>query len=115
SSWYKEAIIYELHVRSFYDSDSSGTGDFPGLIEKLDYIQELGVNTLWLLPFCPSPWRDDGYDVCDFVGIHPAYGTTDDFLRFMEACRARDLRVITELVLNHTSDTHPWFERARHS
>jgi maltose alpha-D-glucosyltransferase/alpha-amylase len=113
--WYKDAIIYELHVRSFLDSDGSGTGDFAGLTQKLDYIQELGVTALWLLPFCPSPWRDDGYDVSDYAGIHPAYGCLDDFRAFLEECRRRSLRVITELVLNHTSDTHPWFERARRS
>jgi maltose alpha-D-glucosyltransferase/alpha-amylase len=113
--WYQDAVIYELHVRSFYDNDKSGTGDFAGLIQKLEYIQDLGVTAIWLLPFCPSPWLDDGYDVCDYLGVHPAYGTLDDFRLFVDACKTRSLRVITELVLNHTSNTHPWFERARHS
>jgi maltose alpha-D-glucosyltransferase/alpha-amylase len=113
--WYKQAVIYELHVRSFRDSDGSGTGDFVGLTSKLDYIQDLGVDAIWLLPFSPSPWRDDGYDISDFTGIHPAYGTLDDFRRFLDECKRRSLRVITELVVNHTSDEHPWFQRARSS
>ncbi len=111
--WYKDAIIYELHVRSFYDSNGDGMGDFRGLTEKLDYLQDLGVNTLWLLPFYPSPWRDDGYDISDYRGVHPAYGTIRDFRRFLKAAHARDLKVITELVINHTSNQHSWFERAR--
>jgi maltose alpha-D-glucosyltransferase/alpha-amylase len=113
--WYKEAVIYELHVRSFYDGDGNGSGDFVGLIEKLDYIQGLGVTAIWLLPFCPSPGRDDGYDISDYVGVHSSYGCLDDFRRFLGECKRRDLRVITELVLNHTSDQHPWFQRARRS
>jgi maltose alpha-D-glucosyltransferase / alpha-amylase len=113
--WYQKAVVYELHVRGFHDSDGSGTGDFRGLISKLDYIQSLGVTAIWLLPFCPSPWRDDGYDISDFTGIHPAYGSLEDFQAFLKECKQRDLRVITELVLNHTSDQHPWFERARRS
>jgi maltose alpha-D-glucosyltransferase / alpha-amylase len=111
--WYTRAVIYEVHVRAFFDSDGNGAGDFKGLIEKLDYIQDLGVTAIWLLPFCPSPWRDDGYDVSDMVGIHPSYGCLDDFRLLLKECRKRDLRVITELVLNHTSDEHPWFQRAR--
>src|SRR4051812_36902141 len=98
--WYKRAVIYELHVRAFSDSDGNGTGDFRGLTNKLDYLQDLGVSAIWLLPFCPSPGRDDGYDVSDYVGIHPAYGCLDDFRLFLDECRRRDLRVITELVLN---------------
>ena len=111
--WYKDAIIYELHVRAFYDSNGDGIGDFPGLTQKLDYLQDLGITALWLLPFYPSPLRDDGYDVTDYQNVHPAYGTLDDFQRFMQAAHARGLRVITELVANHTSDQHPWFQAAR--
>jgi maltose alpha-D-glucosyltransferase / alpha-amylase len=111
--WYKDAIIYQVHVRSFYDSNGDGTGDFRGLIQKLDYIQNLGVNTLWLLPFYPSPLRDGGYDIADFTGIHPSYGTLADFRRFVREAHRRGLRIITELVLNHTSSEHKWFRRAR--
>ncbi|MGD8372011.1 MAG: maltose alpha-D-glucosyltransferase [Syntrophobacterales bacterium] len=111
--WFKDAIIYELHVRAFFDSNSDGIGDFKGLSEKLDYLQDLGVTTLWLLPFCPSPLRDDGYDIADYAGIHPDYGTLRDFKTFLREAHKRGLRVITELVLNHTSDQHPWFQRAR--
>jgi maltose alpha-D-glucosyltransferase/alpha-amylase len=111
--WFKDAIIYELHVRAFSDSDGDGIGDFRGLTEKLDYLQDLGVTTLWLLPFCPSPLRDDGYDIADYTGIHPDYGTLGDFKTFLREAHKRGLRVITELVLNHTSDQHPWFQRAR--
>jgi maltose alpha-D-glucosyltransferase/alpha-amylase len=111
--WYKDAIIYELHVRAFFDSNDDGVGDFPGLIQKLDYIQDLGVNTIWLLPFYPSPLRDDGYDISDYRGVNPAYGTMDDFKRFLHEAHARGLRVFTELVVNHTSDQHPWFQAAR--
>lgn len=113
--WYQRAVIYELHVRAFHDGDKNGTGDFVGLIEKLDYIQDLGVTAIWLLPFCPSPWRDDGYDISDYVGIHPVYGQLDDFRDFLRECKRRNLRVITELVANHTSDEHRWFQRARHA
>ncbi|MGH9631426.1 MAG: maltose alpha-D-glucosyltransferase, partial [Bryobacteraceae bacterium] len=113
--WYKEAIIYELHVRAFRDSDSNGVGDFAGLAEKLDYLQDLGATALWLLPFCPSPLLDDGYDICDYVDVHPSYGKLDDVKRFLDEAHRRGLHVITELVLNHTSDQHPWFERARNS
>src|SRR6476659_8372134 len=111
--WYKNSIIYELHVRAFYDSNGDGIGDFPGLIQKLDYLQDLGVTALWLLPFYPSPLRDDGYDIADYTAIHPELGTIDDFRRFLDEAHRRGLRVITELVLNHTSDQHPWFQRAR--
>ena len=118
SLWYKDAVIYQLHVKSFYDSGHSGddgVGDFEGLISKLDYIAELGVNVIWLLPFYPSPRRDDGYDISDYCGVHPEYGTVDDVRRFIEEAHSRGIRVITELVINHTSDQHPWFQRARHA
>jgi len=111
--WYKDAIIYEAHVRAFFDSNNDGIGDFPGLTSRLDYLQALGVNTLWLLPFYPSPLRDDGYDIADYEGIHPSYGTIQDFERFMDEAHKRGIRVITELVINHTSDQHPWFQAAR--
>ncbi|CAN5792055.1 maltose alpha-D-glucosyltransferase [soil metagenome] len=111
--WYKDAIIYEAPVRAFMDSDGDGMGDFRGLTGKLDYLQDLGVTAIWLLPFYPSPWRDDGYDIADYSEIHPAYGTMTDFKRFLREAHARGLRVITELVINHTSDQHPWFQRAR--
>ena len=111
--WYKDAIIYQLHVKSFFDSNNDGIGDFPGLISKLDYIADLGVNTLWLLPFYPSPRRDDGYDIADYRDVHPEYGKMADVKRFIAAAHKRGLRVITELVINHTSDQHPWFQRAR--
>ncbi|KHK00883.1 maltose alpha-D-glucosyltransferase [Desulfovibrio sp. TomC] len=111
--WYKETIVYELHVRSFADGDGDGVGDFKGLIDKLDYLERLGVGALWLQPFYPSPLRDDGYDIADYCNIHPAYGTLPDFKRFLREAHKRGLRVITELVLNHTSDQHPWFQRAR--
>jgi maltose alpha-D-glucosyltransferase / alpha-amylase len=112
-SWYKDAIIYELHVRAFADSNQDGTGDFPGLTGKLDYLRDLGVTALWLLPFYPSPLLDDGYDISDYNGIHPSYGTLREFRSFLREAHARGLRVITELVLNHTSDQHWWFQRAR--
>jgi len=111
--WYKDAIIYELHVKTFCDGNGDGIGDFTGLTGKLDYLQRLGVTCLWLLPFCESPLRDDGYDVAHYERIHPDYGSCDDFVRFLEAAHARGLRVITELVINHTSDEHPWFKAAR--
>jgi maltose alpha-D-glucosyltransferase / alpha-amylase len=113
--WYKDAVIYQLHVKSFYDSNNDGVGDFPGLLQKLDYIQSLGVNAIWLLPFYPSPRRDDGYDIADYRGVHPDYGTLADFRRVVAGAHARDIRVITELVINHTSDQHAWFQRARHA
>src|SRR5690242_17421211 len=111
--WYKDAVIYEVHVRAFFDSNEDGVGDFPGLTRKLDYIQELGVNTIWLLPFYPSPGRDDGYDIADYHNIHPQYGTRREFRTFVREAHRRGLRVITELVINHTSDAHPWFQAAR--
>jgi maltose alpha-D-glucosyltransferase/alpha-amylase len=111
--WYRDAVIYQLHVKSFYDSNNDGVGDFPGLLQKLDYIQSLGVNAIWLLPFYPSPRRDDGYDIADYRGVHPDYGTLADFKRVVAGAHARDIRVITELVINHTSDQHSWFQRAR--
>ncbi len=111
--WYKDAIIYELHVKSFRDSNGDGIGDFRGLIEKLDYLRDLGVTALWLLPFYPSPLRDDGYDIADYTTVHPDYGSLADFRRFLREAHARGLRVITELVINHTSDQHAWFQRAR--
>ena len=111
--WYMDAIIYQLHVKAFNDSNGDGIGDFHGLTEKLDYIRDLGVNTVWVMPFYPSPLRDDGYDVADYEDVHPPYGTREDFKRFVEAAHARGLRVITELIVNHTSDEHPWFQAAR--
>ena len=113
--WYKEAVIYELHVKAFFDSNNDGVGDFRGLTEKLDYLQDLGVNTLWLLPFYPSPFRDDGYDISDYHNIDPKYGTRADFKHFVREAHRRGLRVITELVINHTSDQHPWFQAARNA
>ncbi|MGH7256336.1 MAG: maltose alpha-D-glucosyltransferase, partial [Nitrospirales bacterium] len=111
--WYKDAIIYELHVRAFRDQTGDGIGDFLGLTEKLDYLQDLGITAIWLLPFCPSPLKDDGYDIEDFTAIHPSYGSLRDFQLFVQEAHRRGLRVITELVVNHTSDQHPWFQRAR--
>ncbi|MGH8151368.1 MAG: maltose alpha-D-glucosyltransferase [Rhodanobacteraceae bacterium] len=113
--WYKDALIYQLHVKAFFDANNDGIGDFAGLVEKLDYLQELGVTAVWLLPFYPSPLRDDGYDISDYRGVNPSYGTLRDFRRFVRECHNRGLRVITELVVNHTSDQHPWFQRARHA
>ncbi len=111
--WYKDAIIYEAHVRAFYDSNADGMGDFKGLAEKLDYLEDLGVTAIWLLPFFPSPWKDDGYDISDFRSVHPSYGTLRDFQAFMKEAHRRNLRVITELVVNHTSDQHEWFQKSR--
>jgi maltose alpha-D-glucosyltransferase/alpha-amylase len=111
--WYKRAVIYELPVKSFSDGNADGIGDFPGLIEKLDYLEGLGVTCLWLLPFFPSPLRDDGYDIADYRAVHPSYGTLDDFKRLLDAAHDRRMQVVIELVLNHTSDQHPWFVRAR--
>ncbi|WP_435005430.1 maltose alpha-D-glucosyltransferase [Tundrisphaera lichenicola] len=113
--WYKDAIIYELHVKAFFDSNDDGMGDFPGLIQKLDYLQDLGVTCIWLLPFYPSPLRDDGYDISDYHGVHPGYGTPKDFKLFVREAHRRGIRVITELVINHTSDQHPWFQAARNA
>ena len=111
--WYKDAIIYQLHIKSYRDSNADGFGDFRGLIEKLDYVQQLGANAIWLLPFYPSPLKDDGYDIASYEEINPTYGTIDDFRAFLAAAHERGIRVITELVINHTSDQHPWFQRAR--
>jgi glycosidase len=111
--WYKDAIIYEVHVKAFVDSNDDGIGDFPGRTSRLDYLQDLGINTIWLLPFYPSPFRDDGYDVADYHNVHPAYGAREDFRCFVREAHKRGLRVITELVVNHTSDQHPWFQAAR--
>jgi maltose alpha-D-glucosyltransferase / alpha-amylase len=111
--WYKDAIIYELHVRAFADSNNDGIGDFPGLMSKLDYLQDLGVTCLWLLPFFPSPLRDDGYDVSSYVDVNPSYGTLADFKAFLDAAHQRSMQVMIELVINHTSDQHPWFKAAR--
>jgi maltose alpha-D-glucosyltransferase / alpha-amylase len=113
--WFKDAVIYQLHLKSFFDANNDGVGDFPGLLAKLDYIADLGVNTIWILPFYPSPRRDDGYDIADYRGVHPDYGTMADVRAFIAEAHARGLRVITELVINHTSDQHPWFQRARHA
>ena len=111
--WYKDAVIYELHVRAFKDSNGDGIGDFPGLIQKLDYLQDLGVTCLWLLPFFPSSLKDDGYDISDYMNAHSMYGTMDDFRALLAAAHERDLQVMIELVVNHTSDHHPWFHAAR--
>ncbi len=111
--WYKDAVIYQLHIKAFFDGNNDGVGDFPGLMQKLDYIQELGIDTIWMLPFYPSPLRDDGYDIADYRHVNPTYGTMRDFRRFVRAAHERGLRVITELVINHTSDQHAWFQRAR--
>ena len=111
--WYKDAVIYQVHLKSFFDSNNDGVGDFTGLIDKLDYIADLGVNTIWLLPFYPSPRRDDGYDIAEYRGVHSDYGNLADAKRFIAEAHRRGLRVITELVINHTSDQHPWFQRAR--
>jgi maltose alpha-D-glucosyltransferase/alpha-amylase len=113
TQWYKDAIVYELHVRAFHDSNADGIGDLRGLIQKLDYLQDLGVTALWLLPFYPSPLKDDGYDIAAYKSIHSQYGTLRDFRQLLREAHRRGLRVITELVLNHTSDQHPWFQRAR--
>jgi maltose alpha-D-glucosyltransferase/alpha-amylase len=113
--WYKDAVFYELHVKAYNDHNSDGLGDFPGLMSRLDHVKDLGVDCIWLLPMYPSPFRDDGYDISDYYSIHPGYGTLDEFRQFLEAAHARGLRVITELVLNHTSDQHPWFQESRSS
>jgi maltose alpha-D-glucosyltransferase / alpha-amylase len=113
--WYKDAIIYELHVKAFADSNNDGIGDFGGLMQKLDYLQDLGVTCLWLLPFFPSPLKDDGYDISDYMNVHPSYGTVEDFQAFLSAAHERNLQVLVELVINHTSDQHPWFQAARNA
>ena len=111
--WYKDAVIYQLNVKAFFDSNDDGMGDFRGVASKLDYVKDLGVNTLWLMPFYPSPLRDDGYDIADYTTVNPTYGTMRDFSRLVREAHRRGIRVITELVINHTSDAHPWFQRAR--
>lgn len=113
ATWYKDAIIYELHIKAFMDSNEDGIGDFGGLIQQLDYLQDLGVTAIWLLPFYPSPQRDGGYDIADYYSIHPDYGTLDQLQEVLRMAHERDMKVITELVINHTSDEHPWFQRAR--
>jgi maltose alpha-D-glucosyltransferase/alpha-amylase len=111
--WYKDAVIYQLHVKTFHDSNGDGIGDFRGLIEKLDYLQELGTTAIWILPFYPSPLKDDGYDIADYYGVNPNYGTLQDFQAFLAAAHERGLKVITELVINHSSDQNPWFQKSR--
>src|SRR5436190_3119377 len=111
--WYKDGIIYQTHVKAFFDTNADGVGDFQGLTQKLDYLQDLGVNILWLLPFYPSPLRDDGYDIANYTAVHPNYGTLSDFKLFLREAHRRGLRVVTELVINHTSDQHPWFQKSR--
>ena len=113
--WYKDAIIYQVHVRTFHDSNGDGIGDFPGLEQKLGYLQELGVNAIWLMPFFPSPLRDDGYDISDYHSVHASYGTLEDFRKLLNSAHERGIRIIIEMVLNHTSDQHPWFQEARSS
>ncbi|HUL80116.1 MAG TPA: maltose alpha-D-glucosyltransferase, partial [Vicinamibacteria bacterium] len=113
--WYKDAIFYELHVKAYSDGDGNGMGDFPGLLTRLEHLKGLGIDCVWLLPMYPSPFRDDGYDISDYCAIHPKYGTLEDFRAFLGAAHERGLRVITELVINHTSDQHPWFKEARSS
>jgi len=113
--WYKDALIYQLHVRTFCDSNADGVGDFPGLTQRLDYLQDLGITAIWLLPFFPSPLRDDGYDIADYTSVHASYGSLEDFKAFLEAAHTRGMRIIIEMVLNHTSDQHPWFKEARSS
>ncbi|HXG59347.1 MAG TPA: maltose alpha-D-glucosyltransferase [Thermoanaerobaculia bacterium] len=113
--WYKDGVIYQTHVRAFFDSTGDGIGDFPGLTRKLDYLQDLGVDIIWLLPFYPSPLRDDGYDIADYNAVHPAYGSLADCKAFLREAHRRGLRVITEMVINHTSDQHPWFQKSRNA
>ncbi|HEX8799922.1 MAG TPA: maltose alpha-D-glucosyltransferase [Terriglobales bacterium] len=113
--WYKDAVIYQVHVRAMYDSNGDGIGDFRGLAQKLDYLRDLGITAIWLMPFFPSPLRDDGYDISDYISVHPNYGSLDDLKVFLDAARSRGIRVIIELVLNHTSDQHPWFQESRSS
>ena len=111
--WFKDVIIYQLHIKSFFDSNDDGFGDFPGLLQKLDYLEDLGVNCIWLLPFYPSPLKDDGYDIADYEGINAVYGNIKDFRTFVKEAHKRNIRVVTELIINHTSDQHPWFQAAR--
>jgi maltose alpha-D-glucosyltransferase/alpha-amylase len=114
-SWYKDAIFYQLHIRAFADGNHDGIGDFLGATQKLDYLQEIGISGIWLLPFYASPLKDDGYDVADYYRVHPDYGTLQEFQDFLDAAHARNIRVIADLVLNHTSDQHPWFRESRSS
>src|ERR1700748_3368465 len=111
--WYKDAIIYELHLKAFFDSNGDGIGDLRGLMQKLDYLKDLGITAIWLLPFFPSPLRDDGYDIADYYSLNPVYGDITLFREFMKEAHKRNLKVIVELVINHTSDQHPWFQKAR--
>src|SRR5665213_1916269 len=113
--WYKDAVIYQVNVKSFFDSNDDGIGDFPGLTSKLGYIRDLGVNTIWLMPFYPSPLKDDGYDIADYQNVHPQFGTLEDFRAMLSGAHALGLKVVTELIINHTSDQHPWFQAARNS
>src|SRR5258707_8454561 len=113
SNWFKGPIIYQLHIKTFCDPNNDGIRDFQGLLSKLDYLRNLGVTAIWLLPFYPSPLRDDAYDIPDYYNVHPSYGTLDDFRQFFEAAHEAGLKEITELVLNHTSDQHIWFQRSR--
>jgi maltose alpha-D-glucosyltransferase/alpha-amylase len=115
SLWYKDAIIYQVHVRAFCDSNGDGIGDFQGLAQRMDYLHDLGINAIWLMPFFPSPLRDDGYDISDYTSVHPNYGTLEDFKKFLDDAHRRGIRVIIEMVLNHTSDQHPWFQESRSS
>ncbi|CAA9547843.1 MAG: GH13_16 / GH13_36 / GH13_40 / GH13 / GH13_ 31 / GH13_29 / GH13_23 / GH13_30 / GH13_17 / GH13 _35 / GH13_4 / GH13_20 / GH13_10 / GH13_19 / GH13_2 [uncultured Thermomicrobiales bacterium] len=110
--WFKDAIFYEAPVKSFYDSTHDGVGDFAGMTEKLEHIRDLGVDCIWLLPMYPSPGQDDGYDISDFYAVHPDYGTLDDVKVFLDSAHAKGLRVVADLVMNHTSDQHPWFQEA---
>jgi maltose alpha-D-glucosyltransferase/alpha-amylase len=109
--WYKDAIIYELHIKAFCDGNGDGIGDFQGLLQKLDYLQDLGVTAIWVLPFYPSPLKDDGYDIADYYSINARYGNIKQFKQFLDEAHKRNLKVITELVINHTSDQHPWFQK----
>src|SRR3984885_1284009 len=111
--WYKDAVIYQVNVKSFFDSNADGIGDFTGLTSKLEYIRDLGVNTIWLMPFYPSPLKDDGYDIADYQNVHPQFGTLEDFRNMLHEAHRLGLKVITELIINHTSDQHPWFQAAR--
>ena len=115
ATWYKDAVVYEIHVKAFHDSAGDGIGDFKGLTSKLDYLRDLGVTAVWLLPFYPSPLKDDGYDISDYYGVYRAYGDLSQFREFLSEAHRRGIRVITELVINHTSDRHEWFQRARRS
>ena len=110
--WYKDAVFYEVYVRAYFDSNNDGHGDIRGLVSKLDYLKELGIDCLWLLPIYPSPLKDDGYDISNYYDIHPDYGTLNDFQELIEEAHKRDLRIVMDLVLNHTSDQHPWFRAA---